>query len=420
MDWSKISVLVVEDSRTQALLLTKVLEEKKVSVTHSQNGKQALEHLSTTMPSIIISDINMPEMDGIELCKKIRSDAKFADVPIILYTALYNTEEVFSGVNAGANYFLTKPCAPEVILSIIEDSLSGKQKSSTPQHIEIAYRGQQYTFDIDPVRMVTLLLSTYGSAVEKNRNIELARQELKEKNVELQILNEQKNAFLGMAAHDLRNPISIIREYANLLHSSLEGKIEPELLEMVQSISSSTERMLLIVNELLDTSVIESGNLKLEKKPTNLKELFEKNVKLSSQISKQKNIRLSLDVAPGIVEVECDGKKIEQVLANFVTNAIKYSQPDTDVNIKLYPENESIHFLVQDHGQGIPKEEQNKLFKNYSKTSVKPTAGESSTGLGLAIVRKIVEAHGGSVWLDSEEGKGSTFHVTLPHKGKAA
>jgi len=415
-DWTKVHILVVEDSPTQAMILSKQLQEKGVQTKVVKNGKEALSSLEAHLPTLIISDIMMPEINGFDLCKKIRAAPKTKALPIILYTALYDPHDVLNAIACGANYFLTKPSRPELILSFIEDFLCSKSQTEEIHNINFSFAGETCSVSADLNKVATLLLSTYGNAMEKNKALELAQRELKEKNIQLKLFNDQKNTFLGMAAHDLRNPLAVIKGFCELLEEDLTGKVEQDQLEMIQTMHHSTRHMLQIVNELLDVSAIESGKLKLDFTETNLKELFEKNITLNRNLAEKKEIKIQLEVDGQIPLITCDGKKIEQVLTNFITNAIKYSHPKTTITVNLSVQNDFFQFSVSDQGQGIPKKEQDKLFKTFSKTTVRTTAGETSTGLGLAIIKKIIAAHDGEISFESEEGKGSTFFAKIPIK----
>jgi len=187
-------------------------------------------------------------------------------------------------------------------------------------------------------------------------------------------------------------------------------------MEMLETIHHSSEKILTLVNELLNVSVIESGHLELKMENADLRTIFEKCIKLNKNIAEKKEMSLSLDIEGEIPAVNCDPKKIEEVLTNFVTNALKYSQPKTAVRVLLKTEEGKLFFSVTDQGQGISSEEQGKLFKTFSKTTSETTGGESSTGLGLSIVKKIIEAHGGEIGVQSEIGKGSTFYAKIPLK----
>jgi len=237
---------------------------------------------------------------------------------------------------------------------------------------------------------------------------------LKDLTEQLKKLNDQKNKFLGMAAHDLRNPIGGILGYSEML---LEGELSEDDQAMVSRIQQSSQFMLRLLNDLLDISQIESGKLDLKLESTDIAALVTQNVELNRIIAAKKNIKVALTATAGLPRLQVDPSKVEQVLSNLISNGIKYSFPDTTVSVSVEARDPDVLICVRDQGQGIPADELGKVFQEFQKTSVKSTAGEKSTGLGLAIVQKIVEGHGGRIGVESEVGKGSMFFFTLPLGG---
>jgi len=231
---------------------------------------------------------------------------------------------------------------------------------------------------------------------------------------QLIVLNRQKNEFLGIAAHDLRNPLGVIMGYSQLLLEGLFGFLNEKQTKFVSAIRKSSNTMHNLINDLLDTSKIESGKLVLNVQETELISLCRENVELNSALAEKKRIQLHFDYDENIPKIMLDSQKIDQVLNNLIVNAIKFSYPDTNIRVRLSKNEHNVLIVVQDEGQGIPENELGTIFKAFNKSSVKSTGGEKSTGLGLAIVRKIVEGHKGSIRIESEVGKGSTFFVSLP------
>ncbi len=239
------------------------------------------------------------------------------------------------------------------------------------------------------------------------------QREMAKKNAELAKLNELKNRILGVAAHDLRSPLGVILSYAEFLEADAAQTMD-ERREFVTVIKQTSEFMLHMVTDLLDVAAIEGGKLTLDRQPTDLVELTRRNVKLNGVLSERKAIAIELEAPDSIPEIAFDRGKIVQVLNNLISNAVKFSHRGRAVHVSITAADGVATVAVRDQGQGIPEADLSKLFKPFSKTSVRSTAGEQSTGLGLAIVRNIVEGHGGRIWVESEVGRGSTFSFTLP------
>ncbi|PLX02161.1 MAG: hypothetical protein C0595_12025 [Marinilabiliales bacterium] len=423
-DKPKAKILIVEDSRTQLIHLQSTLENAGYYVESSENGKQALEKLETFTPDVILSDIIMPEMDGYELCEKINKDRRWHKIPIILLTALTDPQDVIKGLNVGADNFIPKPYSDDFLLSRINQLLVNSQMRSgtvSEMGMEIFFAGNKHIITSERMQIIDLLLSTYENAVNKNNelikaNHELSvlKEDLEKKNAELEKVNEEKNQFIGIAAHDIRNPLGGIYNFADLLKEELQDKASETEMEFINIIQSSSELLLNMVTELLDISKIESGKLTLKKQVSDLISFVKTNITKNKFLAENKSINIKTEYPTSSLNVEFDRSRLEQVLNNLITNAIKYSKPDTEINVKIGIDNDSIVFSIKDQGVGIPKEEQDKLFKPFSKTSARATGGETSTGLGLFTCKKIIDAHGGKIWVDSIKNEGSTFCFSLP------
>ena len=241
------------------------------------------------------------------------------------------------------------------------------------------------------------------------------QREMARKNSELRRINDQKNHVLGVAAHDLRNPLGAISIFSKILLQQKTGDLNDKQLEIIERIAHSSSFMLSLVDDLLDYSKIESGRLNLHWEACDLGELVRESVAIHQFQAGAKNISITFDQGDNLPRaVECDPGKIEQVINNLVSNAIKYSEPGTKVVVTLYKLNNNIELEVRDEGQGIPKDELARLFIPFETTSVHGTAGEISTGLGLNIAHRIVSGHGGEIVVRSEVGVGTTFTVKLP------
>jgi len=245
-------------------------------------------------------------------------------------------------------------------------------------------------------------------------NNELAnlQRELAKKNAELIKLNELKNRFLGMAAHDLRNPLGHVYNYAELIEDEIDNLSESQQL-FLSVIKSRSMFMVNLVNELLDFSVIESGKVSLNLKQTNLIELLKTNIYLSKKPAGKKSIFIYFSSTISSLPIFIDEEKISQVISNLISNAIKYSEQKTTISISVEENEGEAVVTVKDQGIGIQPNELTELFKPFQTTSNRSTGGEKSTGLGLFISKRIVESHHGKLWAESKPGIGSTFYFSI-------
>lgn len=227
--------------------------------------------------------------------------------------------------------------------------------------------------------------------------------------------NQVKNQFLGMAVHDMRSPISGINGFTQLLLDNLCGDLTEEQRDIISVISTANWQMNELVNDLLDISAIEAGQLKLEHGEADIREIIDNRLRIHAISARKKSITFRSDLEE-VATFVFDTRRVGQVLDNLLTNALKYSPSGSIVDITLAEVDGQVEVCVQDYGQGVPDEEKDLLFQSFRKTRVQPTAGESSTGLGLHIVKKIVEGHGGTVRVESEFGEGAAFYFSLPAK----
>lgn len=256
--------------------------------------------------------------------------------------------------------------------------------------------------------------SVFEDLTSVNNELANLQREMARKNVELSLLNEEKNRFLGIAAHDLRSPLGVILAYSEFLESEAAEVLDAEQRSFVTAIRATSQFMLRLLDNLLDVAQIEAGQLDLDLQPVDLVALIDHNVGLNRVLAARKRIELHFEPAVPTLRLRADAAKLEQVLNNLIGNAVKFSPPGAAVTVDLGVAGAVACVAVNDQGPGIPAEDLPKLFKPFSRTRVRPTAGEKSTGLGLAIVRRIVAGHGGEVRVESEVGRGSRFIVELP------
>ncbi len=256
----------------------------------------------------------------------------------------------------------------------------------------------------------------YDELSRLNNELVNMQRELHKKNHELDELNKLKNVFLGMAAHDLRNPLGIIISYSEFLIDEIGDTISSDHNEFLKIIKRSSEFMLELIDSLLDVSAIESGNVEINLNRVEITGFVKDNVEKNKVLAAKKNIKINCEYKTEEIWLEIDESKITQVLNNLISNAIKYSYPGSQIWIETNIKNNFFEFKIRDEGKGIEEKYFDKIFKPFGKVSGSGTAGEKSTGLGLVIVKRIVEGHGGRIWFESEFGKGSVFYFNLPLK----
>jgi signal transduction histidine kinase len=256
--------------------------------------------------------------------------------------------------------------------------------------------------------MIFLIVGMTVARLKQSLDIE------KRQRVRLRELNQAQNRFIGIAAHDLRNPISIIQMYAMYLLQDKESGLKTHQVRFLNIIRDSSRFMLRLVEDLLDISKIHSGNIRLNMEKGDYLALLRDNVGVNRILASRKKIRIRLKADEDLPGLTFDKEKMTQVLNNLLTNAINYSKPGSVVEMAAKARGDDIVTCVKDQGPGIRQEDMHKVFNEFHKGHGNGTAGEKSTGLGLAIAKRIVESHGGRIGVKSEPGKGSEFFFSLP------
>lgn len=266
------------------------------------------------------------------------------------------------------------------------------------------------------IRLFQQISAQLAITLEKGRLVSKIvdqQAEIDQQNKELQKLNQLKNHFLGMAAHDLRNPLSSIQMAAEVLLFPLNESLESEQQGLLNLIQDQAHYMANLLNDLLDVAQIESGHLSLNREWVIMRDFLRDGVSRYTSQAAKKKITLSLnEIDDGCAGI--DPTRLRQAVDNLISNAVKYSPAGSCVTVRGLRDGGGWRIEVQDEGPGINEEDKKRLFQDFTRLSAQPTGGEKSTGLGLAIVRRIIQAHGGTLGVNSKPGEGSTFWFSVP------
>lgn len=422
--WNGVNVLMVEDSPTQAMILETLLKQKGCIVKTAANGEDALEYLKGFKPTIVISDVVMPGMNGYELCRSIKSHPEFKDVPVMLLTSLFDPVDVIKAIECGADNFLVKPCPKDLLYFHVENILENRKIRSdlTSQNVfEFYFGGVRYHLPMKPVQITDLLLSTYSSATARNfeyneahHELNIIKSELNAKNDELERVKQQKNHLMDIAQNYLRGSLTTLKGDCTYLMSAFSDKMDKEALAVINRIKDTSDSMLSLISEFLNVSVVESLDIRLNLRKQNLTAIIQQNLELNEKLALKKDIRLQFVAEENIPEIPIDSYRFEHVLNILIDNAVKYSLAGSTVEIRLSKTKSEIVLSVKNQGKGLSAAQIDKLFGLYERFSRKGSAEEGSSGLSLAIAKNIISEHRGRIWVESEEGKGAIFWIALP------
>ncbi len=362
-------ILVIDDDRLNLRIIGGILRGEGYELAEGNTGERALELYEQFKPDLVLLDVMMPGIDGFETCRRLKKIHGSRCAPVIFITAKNESDDVVEGLGAGGADYLPKPFKAKEVLARIRSHLQNRAL----------------------VEQQKLLVEQLSQA------------------------NAAKNKFLGMAAHDLRNPLASIRGLTEFLRDGAVGPLNAEQQDLIETIHGASQSMLVLVNELLDVATIEAGELKMHLEAADLAALIGKSAGLMNMEAAKKKTVVNF-VPATVPKLMLDSAKMRQVIDNLLSNAIKYSPPGATITVTLTADaaRGTCTFAVQDQGPGIPEGERDRLFKDFSRLSVRPTGGEKSTGLGLAICRKIVEAHRGTITAENLPTGGCEFRVVLP------
>ncbi|MDQ8195379.1 response regulator [Coraliomargarita sp. SDUM461004] len=360
-------ILVVDDDEIIRKLLRRVLERSGFVVDEAGSGEAALEQIQAHSPDLILLDVVMGGIDGFITCRKIKSSEGMDEVPIIFVTGRSDTGSIVEGLDAGGSDYITKPINRHEALARIRNHLK-----------------------------MRVLMKYQREFIDGLKKANLA-----------------KNRIIGIASHDLRNPIASIRGLSEFLEEA--GPLTPAQREIANTIQSTSDSMLHLVDELLDLSVIESGEERTDREPCSIFEIVSSSLNIYQFTASKKSINLVLEDEGEIPELlMLDKMQFRRLVDNVLSNAVKYSPANTSVVVLLKCHGDLLKMTVEDEGPGIPDGEMYKLFTDFGKTSVQPTGNETSTGLGLSICKKIVDSHQGRIYaFNRAGGTGACFTVEL-------
>lgn len=387
----RYNLLVIDDE----VEITKSLARQfrhKYNIFTSTSADNAFPILEKEKIHVVISDQRMPGLTGVDFFSIIKN--KYPDPVKIILTGFSDIDAVIGAINDGQIFrYITKPWDPIELDMVVREAIEKQDLVSKNKQL---------------MESLQVANATLEEKVKKRT------EELQLANSKLINLNEEKNQYIGIVAHDLRNPIGAAHSFSSLLMDDFDNIGRNEKLNYIGIINQRCDFALNLMVDILDVSKIEAGIFHLNLKEENYIEFVKGIIAQNEILAKNKSQHFEFRPSKESIFLPFDKDKMEQVFNNLLSNSIKYSYPGSTTYIEIAIENKSVKTKIIDQGQGISQEEIQNVFQAYQTTSTKSTGNEKSTGLGLAIVKKIVETHGGTITAESEIGKGSVFTFKLP------
>jgi signal transduction histidine kinase len=404
----KINILLVDDNLANLQALETILQAPDRNLVRASSGSAALKFLLDKDAAVILLDVRMPDIDGLETAAMIRGRDRTRDIPIIFLTAYESggVKSITEGYALGAVDYITKPIEPAALKSKVAVFVELYRKTEQIKHLYADLKRHAAALEQEIADR---------KRAEKERAESLLRAQSAQAKAEE--ANRLKDEFLAIVSHELRAPLTAMLGWVTLVRGKrLDKDGKERALETVER-NARTQKKL--VEDLLDVSSIVTGNFSLDIEPTNIFHVVESAVESVRPEAEAKGVCLQKSLDPAVHLFEIDPNRFQQVIWNLVQNAVKFTPAGGAVEVRLRYLNGQAEIEVVDTGVGIAPEFLPFVFDRFRQANGSITRKHGGLGLGLAIVRSLVEMHGGKVGVESAgEGQGSTFRITLPPPGE--
>ena len=361
------SILVVEDDPAVRMLLADSLKAQGYKTITAKDGAQALKMTQERQIDLILLDMMLPDIGGLEVLETLKADPDLKTIPVIVVSAVDKMDGIIKAIELGADDYITKPFNALFFKARISSSLAKKHSRDA---VEAA--------------------------------------------------NKAKTEFVSVVSHELRTPMTAIKGYSDLLLAGTAGPLNDMQLTFLQTIRNNVGRMAALIADLSDISRIESGRVQFEFEALPLPGVVDDVVNSSLHQIEARKQRITVEVEDNLAPVRGDRNRIAQILSNLLTNAYKYTPEGGEIIVRLKKGAErnghraEARVEIQDTGVGIHPEDRERVFEKFFRAKDEAVRDETGGGLGLSIAKNLVEMQGGRIWFNSKAGKGTTFYVTFP------
>jgi signal transduction histidine kinase len=378
-------ILVVDDDPENLEMISHFLTMEGFEAATAADGQAALEAVGAESPDVILLDVLMPGLEGFEVCRRLKADPKTVFIPVVILTALRGTQERIKGAAAGADDFLSKPFDHVELITRVKSLVRVKRL-----HDQI----QAYNRELEQ------------RVAERTAELQRAYAELKE-------LDRLKSEFIANVSHELRTPLLHVKGTISLLADGTMGALTPEQAHSLSVAQGAADQLGRMVEDLVDFSVVYEEQ-QLDFEAISLPEVCQSALRAVARAAARKEIAVTAQLPPDLPRVRADPVALTRVLWHLLDNAVKFSPVNSSIQLAAERQRQGVWISVQDSGSGISPEQLKRIFQVFYQVDGSSTRKVGGMGLGLALVKRLVEAHGSTIQVHSEVGKGSTFSFELP------
>jgi DNA-binding response OmpR family regulator/anti-sigma regulatory factor (Ser/Thr protein kinase) len=402
-------VLAVDDSLTYLDALATALREDGYDVISARSGEEAIDLLATQSVDCILLDLIMPGIGGKQACQHVKSSPTLREIPVIILTGMENREAMIDGLGVGADDYIAKSSDFEVVRARIRAQLRRKQFED--EHRRVREELLRKEVEAEKARVALELAELRAQLLEdlERKNIELERAKRAAERE-----SSFKSKFLANMSHELRTPLNAIIGFSELLEDELAGPLQGDQREFVANVLKSGRHLLNLINEILDLAKIEAGKMDLNFEWRPLGSLVGSVFTVLGPLAQKREVELHNALPPDLPDLYVDPVRLTQVLYNLLSNGIKFTRKGGSVRLSAGTCGRRLALVVEDTGVGIKGEDLSRLFREFERLAAAPEVEAQGTGLGLALTQRLVQLHGGTIWIDSELGKGTRVTVELP------
>ncbi|RKZ76592.1 MAG: hypothetical protein DRR19_28540 [Candidatus Parabeggiatoa sp. nov. 1] len=399
------TILIIDDLPFEVKLLHVFLSNAGFNVRDAKNGTEGIGKAEFEPPDLILLDVNMPGIDGFEVCKRLKSKEKTKSIPIMFMTVRTEISDIVKGFKVGAADYIIKPFEHDEVLARVTTQLELYQLQQ-----QLTLQNQQLLGEINQRKQVEESLQTERNVLAK-RTVELG-----EANAKLARAVQLKDEFLANMSHELRTPLNAVLGISEVLQEQVYGSLNDKQCKLMHTIGDSGHHLLELINDVLDLAKIEAEKFTLKLNTISVNEVCQASLRMIKEMAYKKPILVSTSLDYAVDTIQADELRLKQILINLLSNAVKFTPEGGSIKLVVNGDVEHgvVDFSVQDTGIGIAEDDMKNLFEPFVQLDGSLNRAQEGTGLGLSLVYRFTEMHGGSISVESEVDQGSSFTVSLP------